>query len=80
MNLHRRAVLRGRPSLPSTRTNLVNAIAARVASLETPMLKEMAEKLSKDFLAEADTVLNAVIDELMKRLPEAEFCAFVDAL
>lgn len=53
---------------------------ARLQTVKTSQLKEMAVLLNEDFSNEATIVSNAVLDVLMARLPEEEFVEFCDSL
>ncbi len=54
----------------------MDKIITKIASQKTEALMEMAVMLYSDMRDEADIVLNAVLDALMARLPEAEFVDF----
>lgn len=53
---------------------------AKLQTVKTSQLKEMAVLLEKDLSREADIVSNAVLDVLIARLPEEEFVEFCDSL
>lgn len=55
-------------------------LESKVEGFDVPMLKELARKAMHDTRAECDVILSLIMDELEKRLPEAEFVAFSDSL
>ncbi len=55
-------------------------LEASVKGFGTPMLKDLARKAMNDARSECDVILSLVMNELEKRLPEAEFVAFSDSL
>ena len=59
---------------------MTKIIQTKVAKLSTEMLRDMAVKLNSDFRDGADLVQSVVMNELMSRLPEAEFVALCEAL
>jgi hypothetical protein len=52
----------------------------KIAARTTESLTEMARILNDDFRDGSGIVLDAVMDELMQRLPDAEFAALCDSL
>lgn len=58
----------------------MDKLTAKISTLTTEMLKDMAIRLNSDFRDGADLVQSAVMDALMARMPEAEFVQFCDAL
>lgn len=58
----------------------MNQITARIGKLSTSDIKEMAIAISQDLQDGAELVEAAILDELMQRMPEAEFVAFCEAL
>ena len=59
---------------------MTNPIAARIATLETAQLIEMAGALFADDRDGADAVFMGVVMELEKRMPEAEFIKLTDEI
>lgn len=55
-------------------------LEARVASIETEKLKEIAVKAMTDPREECDIILGMTLDELVRRMPEADFIAFSNSL
>ena len=58
----------------------MDKITAKVAALSTKTLKEMVDKLFVSNEDGSEIVLSAVLTQLEKRLPEAEFIAMCEAL
>jgi hypothetical protein len=58
----------------------MNKLLAKIETLSTVDLKEMAIALADDFRDEADMVLTAIMNALMNRMAEADFVAFSDSL
>lgn len=58
----------------------MNKIEAKVAKLSTSMLQEMVPTLFASDADGSEIVLSAVLAQLEKRLPEAEFVAMCEAL
>ena len=56
----------------------MNALTARIATLETTMLLEMVHNLKDDLTDDAMMVFDAVLWQLEKRLPEDEFVALCE--
>lgn len=56
----------------------MNALIAKAQTSKTAQLKEMAITLAADLRDEATLVLEAVMNILEGRLPEAEFVSFCE--
>jgi hypothetical protein len=68
--------IHGQRRCGATQESKMDKIITKIASQKTEALMEMAVMLYSDMRDEADIVLNAVLDALMARLPEAEFVDF----
>lgn len=58
----------------------MNKINAKVSKLSLSMLTDMAAKLFADTRDGSEIVFSAVLGELERRMPEAQFVAFCEAM
>ena len=58
----------------------MNALTAKIESLTTAQIAEIATAMFTDARAEATDVLDACLAELERRLTTAEFVAFCDKI
>jgi hypothetical protein len=58
----------------------MNKLQAKVSTLSTEDLREMAIALADNFSDEADIVLTTIMEALETRMTEAEFISFSDSL
>ncbi len=58
----------------------IEKMTSLVKSQSTEMLKDMAAKLMKEMINAPEIVHDAVMDELMSRMEEAEFVNFCNTL
>ena len=59
---------------------MTNALTEKLSGLSTNQVAEIAARLSKDYSDEAGIVLEAAMQVLQSRMPEADFVRFCDKL
>jgi len=59
---------------------MTNALTEKLSELSTDQVAEIAARLFQDYSSEAGVVLEAAMQVLESRLPEADFVRFCDKL